>query len=155
MKDNKKLIIIGSVILAIFLIGFFIFKILAKPAADTEQIGNVLPKTSDLKKVESSVKVNVDLQPDGHYVLFKVSGIPDKYASIEYEFMYETGSGGLQGGVSSPAKIKNNQYSKEILLGTCSAGGACSYDKGVKSIKFTVLFSSSKEKRFFEKEFTL
>jgi len=150
---NKILIIGGVVILLLGLAGFFVFRgSQAKPEEDLESI---LPVSARYEKVESGVKVAVERVGDGKRVDFQVSQIPSKYKTIEYEFSYKTGTGGLQGGIGSPSTIKSGQYQKEILLGTCSAGGACTYDEGVEKIKFTIFFSTGSEKRYLEKEFSI
>ena len=154
-KNNTKLIIgvgVALLVITIFVILLF-FRQQSGVTADATK--STLPQNQELKKVENSVSVSVQQGADGRRVNFSVTNIPDKYTTIEYEFSYMTGSGRLQGGNSSPTGIKDRAYTKEILLGTCSAGGACTYDTGVKSIKFSIIFTAREEKRVFEKDFSL
>lgn len=154
-KINPKVYIGISVAIAVIVV-LTLFMVLRKQSsssAGTQK--STLPQNEALQQVENSVKVTVDKGADGHRVNFVVTNIPDKYTTIEYEFSYMTGSGRLQGGNSSPADIKDHGYTKEILLGTCSAGGACTYDAGVTSIKFSIIFTAGTERRTFEKEFSL
>lgn len=146
---------IGVAVLTVIVIVGIILVVLKRPVSDSESQQSTLPQNEMLKSVEDSVEVDVALGNDGKRVNFEVQNIPDKYETIEYEFTYLTGSGRLQGGNSSPSEIEDNQYSKEILLGTCSAGGACTYDTGVTSIKFSIIFTAGEERRSFEKEFSL
>jgi hypothetical protein len=152
---NKKLLIITSVVVLLGLIGagvWFLQKGQSQGETETE---STLPASELYEKVEKGIQVSVSRVKDGRRVNFLVTKIPAKYKTIEYEFSYKTGSGGLQGGIGSPTAIKNGQYQKEILLGTCSAGGACTYDEGVEKIKFTIFFSDGSQKRYFEKEFAI
>ncbi|MFA6005496.1 MAG: hypothetical protein WC775_03335 [Patescibacteria group bacterium] len=153
-KNTKLLIGIGVAVAVIILVSVvFLLTQQKKTTADSDE--STLPQNEVLQKVEDSVSVSVDKGSDGRRVNFEVENIPGKYTTIEYEFSYLTGSGRLQGGNSSPSKIKGGSYSKEILLGTCSAGGACTYDDGVEAIKFSIIFTSGGERRVFEKDFSL
>lgn len=66
-----------------------------------------------------------------------------KASSIEYEIEYQTGTS-VQGGsgLISPAK-ETLPYQKTIFLGTCSAGGACSYHEDVKGGTLILRFKNS------------
>ena len=151
---KNKPLIIGVVLVGLaIIIGVFLFRGSSQKPA--EEAGGTLPASQRYEKVEPGVKVSVKRVGDGRRVDFQVSNILKKYKTIEYEFSYQTGSGGLQGGIGSPSPIKNNSYQKEILLGTCSAGGACTYDEGVEKIKFTIFFSTGSDKRYLEKEFDI
>jgi len=154
LKANK--FIVGGVIVAVLFIGVFLFTRMGKKTTTGEEgLGGTLPRLENYKKAESSIKASATLQKDGKHVQFSVANIPTKYKKIEYEFTYKTATGALQGGMSSPTKIKSGAYEKEILLGTCSAGGACTYDQGVTEIKFSMLFDTGSEKRLLEKTFSL
>lgn len=151
---KNKILIIGAVMVVLaIIVGVLLFR--NSSQQPTEEPGNTLPVSQRYEKVEKGIKVEVQRVKDGRRVDFLVTEIPAKYKTIEYEFSYQTGSGGLQGGIGSPSAIKNNSYQKEILLGTCSAGGACTYDEGVEKIKFTIFFSTGSEKRYLEKEFSI
>jgi hypothetical protein len=115
-KDKKKLYIGMGIILVILISVFIFWRGQNNSTTDAEKTENVLPKTENLKKVENTVKVSAVRVGDGKRVKFTVTNIPDKYKKIEYQFVYQTGSGGLQGSNSSPSTIKNNRYEKEILL---------------------------------------
>jgi len=153
MKNKKKALIALALVLILIIIGGWIFKKSSQP--EVEQKESTLPASERYEKVEPGIKVSVERVKDNRRVDFQVKNIPSHYKTIEYEFSYQTASGGLQGGIGSPSAIKNGRYQKEILLGTCSAGGACTYDEGVEKIKFTVFFSTGSQKRYLEKEFAI
>ena len=151
---NKKIIFIILGIVVLLLVGvFMVFK--NKDVNLEQELESTLPVSQNYEKIPEKIAVEVLLIKNNKWVNFSVSEIPPKYKTIEYEFSYKTGSGGLQGGIGSPTPIKNGQYEKEILLGTCSAGGACTYDEGVEKIKFTIFLSTQTEKKYYEKEFSL
>ncbi len=149
---NKALIIAGLVVFLI-IVSVLVFKKTSRVEVDNQE--STLPASQRYEKVEPGIKVTVERVKDNRRVDFQVSEIPSKYKTIEYEFSYKTASGGMQGGIGSPSTIKKGAYQKEILLGTCSAGGACTYDEGVEKIKFTIFFSTGSQKRYFEKEFAI
>lgn len=156
MKQNKLKIYVGiGIVVCILLLVGVVVVIGGRGKTTTETQKSTLPQNEELQVVENGVKVSAKAGADGRRVNFMVSNIPSKYTTIEYEFSYLTGTGRLQGGNSSPAEIKNGEYTKEILLGTCSAGGACTYDTGVTSIKFSIIFTAGDERRTFVKEFSL
>lgn len=151
---NKKIIFIVVGVLILLVVGVLMVFNSKKTDSDTE-LKSTLPISQNYQKIPEKITVDVELIKNNKWVNFKVSDIPAKYKTIEYEFSYKTSSGGLQGGIGSPSTIKNGQYQKEILLGTCSAGGACTYDEGVEKIKFTIFLSTLTDKRYYEKEFSL
>jgi hypothetical protein len=151
---NKKLLIIGGIVL-LLLFGAVVWFARQSNSAKEEVLQSTLPQSASYEKIQEKINVSVERVKDNRRVNFVVSEVPAKYKTIEYEFSYKTASGGLQGGIGSPSTLKNGRYEKEILLGTCSAGGACTYDEGVKKIKFTIFFSTAAEKRYFEKEFDI
>lgn len=154
MKNQTALIISVVVLIAVLGGGFLVVKNFLKPTNT--------PTSSDAPKIEyppvdSSVEVNVKLKSDGKSVILSVAKIPAGTDSIDYEFNYITGEGLPKGAIG---KIRNSDISgeaatKDVLLGTCSTGGKCTYDTGVKSVKVTLLFHNSDETKQFVKEFTL
>ncbi len=154
MKNKiLALSVVAIGLLTVVLAGIFFVK---NHQPKSEQgLESTLPVSQRYQKVESGVKVTVQRVGDGRRVDFHVDKILSKYKTIEYEYSYKTSTGGLQGGIGSTTKIKDGRYQKEILLGTCSAGGACTYDEGVEKIKFTIFFSTGAEKRYFEKTFNI
>lgn len=63
--------------------------------------------------------------------------------TIEYELEYQAGTS-VQGGVGTIFPSKDTApYEVRILLGSCSAGGACSYHEGVKGGTILLRFKGS------------
>lgn len=63
-------------------------------------------------------------------------------SSIEYELEYQTGTS-VQAGIGSLAVNNSRAPVTTVLLGSCSAGGACSYHEGVKGGTLLLRFKGS------------
>jgi hypothetical protein len=135
-KSNKKLlIIIAVVVVLIALVGGGIFaatKMMKKPAP-------AAPKQSQKKRISDPVNIIdqkdrpfMEVKPiDARNIAVVVNEVKKPATNMDYELEYQTASSleGLTGVLelgSLPA------ITKPILLGTCSAGGACRYHENVQ-----------------------
>lgn len=110
-----------------------------------------------LPQVDSSVTVTLTKSPKANTVVLKVSGMAGKYASVGYEFSYE--SKGLIKGVNSGSKPLDvsgkDSFDREVYLGTCSRND-CTPDVGVTKISVVLEFTDTAGKRSqFSKDFEL
>ena len=64
-------------------------------------------------------------------------------SSIEYDVEVQAGTTIQGGGGEIDPKKEKAPFTKDIFLGTCSAGGACSYYKDVKGGTYVVRFKGS------------
>lgn len=150
MKLNKKIYIGGLVVLAVLVIGFFIFgrkqknKVTIEDASPTDQI---------LPTVDSSVKVSLTSQTGNKEMLLKVSNMPNNTQSVDYELSYQTAQQGLQGVIGTVTNEGDN-LEKKLTLGTCSSG-TCVYHQVVGKIKLTLKFTGEYGEKIFEKEYEL
>ena len=95
-----------------------------------------------LPTVTEDVVVEVIPENGNKAITLKISGIPDKTLSIEYELTYVTGDG-LPRGVLGEIKLDENEKEiirDNIVLGTCSSG-KCVYDLGVEKIDLSLKFN--------------
>lgn len=130
---KKPQIIIGVVVLLLLVggIGFAAKQLMSKPTEQTD--------TNTKKKVAEPVNVipveerpflEIEPQADGRNVVIRVSELKKEATEVDYELEYQSGSL-LQGAfgtidlASVPAELK-------VLLGSCSAGGACTYHEDVQ-----------------------
>lgn len=155
--DKKTIYIIGGVITAI-LIAVTVFILMRGKKAET-QTDTMKPPTQEeiIPTVDSSVKVEIIPHLEKKRFDLSVKGIPKDTTALEYELTYQTAKGGLPG-YSSAIDIKSGQDSyekKDFLLGTCSTGGACTYDEVVGPLKVTIKFTGSYGDKLFEKDFEL
>jgi hypothetical protein len=146
MFKNKTLVTVIVVVIVAVLAGggYFLFGKSKAPAAETEEMQDVVLKLSP-----EDVGLSMTPSPDSKKVKFaidKLSGI----TSVEYELTYEADStaaeqseGGeprVQRGVTGEASIdsgKSKYESPWLDLGSCSKN-VCRYDKGVNSLTLTL-----------------
>lgn len=159
---KKKPIILIIAVLIIIGFGLVFTKKLnnngpkATPTPDPEQ--NVLEKI-----FESTLDVTLAPRSDYHAFTLTIKNLKEKgYASFEYEISYDAQSSEepgqiiTQGSASKePIIVTEDDFSREILLGTCSKN-VCKYDKGVTSVKVTLrLVTTDGKTHLWEKEFSL
>jgi hypothetical protein len=123
-------------------------------------------KTSVKKSVEIKLADNekpiISLVPttDGHTLNLKISSIPSKFSTVEYELIYTAKDGTLEieKGVSGTVKPSNSTIEKDLLLGTASCTNGCKYkyDEGVNGGTLNVtLKTDDNQYASFETPFTL
>lgn len=153
MKNKVTLIYIA---LAVVLLGtgFVVYKAVSAPkqtqVAEEEQ-QEILPQ------VDASVQVTLVKAAKANTVVLKVSAMAGKYASVGYEFSYE--SKGLIKGVNSGSKPLDvsgkDSFEREVYLGTCSKND-CTPDIGVKKISVVLEFTDTAGKKSqFSKDFDI
>lgn len=140
----KKSILIPIVLLVIAAIGtgawFF-----------TRQPEEVLPEPTPVKKriSEPVNQIPVSERPylqiiplaDGHNIKLQVNNLKKPAGEMAYELEYQAGS--LLQGVFGQLTLTNTpKTSDAILLGSCSAGGACTYHEDVKGGTLLARFSN-------------
>lgn len=108
-------------------------KFMAKPKQDS----TVVEDTKQKRRVEQLNQISVDerpymvIQPDGTRNLkLSVMELKKPASSVEYELEYQAGS--LLQGAFGQVELANTPATADILLGSCSAGGACTYHEDVK-----------------------
>jgi len=139
MKNNKFLIITGSIIIAVLVIGlgFFILKnrgssVKTAPVAQQDQ---TVPTLSP-----NDIGMNLSLIQSGKFanngVEMKINKISD-ISSIDYELDY-TSKGDLPRGAIGHIDVKpsDSQITQQLPFGTCS--DVCHFDQEVKNIKITL-----------------
>lgn len=132
-KSNKMMLIGGGVVLALLIIVAGIFAYSKMNSKTTDE--NAQPTTK--KKVVAPTNVipvaerpYVEIDPvDARNIQIVVNTTKKDADSVDYEIEYQTESSleGAQGNIelgTLPATAK-------VLLGSCSAGGACRYHTGV------------------------
>ncbi len=134
MKKNLPLIIAAVGILIVLIGGsVFAYTKMSKKPADAG-------KKEETKKKRVSLTPNlipvaerpyIQISPkDGRNITLSINEVKKSATSAEYELEYQTESN-LEGAVGT-LELASLPVSKDILLGSCSAGGACRYHKDVK-----------------------
>jgi hypothetical protein len=108
--------------------------------------------TSSKKRIQEPVnQIPVSERPyltisphaDGHNITLAVETLKLPAEIVEYELEYQAGS--LLQGAFGQFELNNLPAREQILLGSCSAGGACSYHEDVKGGSLLTRFSGDKE----------
>lgn len=143
LKKNQQLII-GVIIVAVLAIGGGVFAwSRMNTKTDTTQVAE--PKK---KKVADPVNVlavperpYIQIAPlaDGRNLELIVKHLNKPATSVEYELEYQAGS--LLQGAFGEIELGSVPAQAKILLGSCSAGGACTYHEDVKGGTLLTRFS--------------
>ncbi len=138
-----KKILPAVLILAVIGGGVFAFSKLRSKSQDSD-------KTSKKKRIEEPTNViavnerpYIQIVPhsDGHNLSLKVNEVKKEAVSVEYELEYQAGS--LLQGAFGQLNIDSLPATKKVLLGSCSAGGACSYHEDVRGGTLLTRFNGS------------
>lgn len=129
----KKLIpLIGVVLVLLVVGGVFAFSQLRGDQADSQ------PQQAQKKRVaEPTNVIPVDQRPylsispvDARNLSLSVNAVKKPATAVEYELEYQAGS--LLQGAFGELELGTLPASKTILLGSCSAGGACTYHEDIQ-----------------------
>lgn len=133
--QNKKLpLIIGVIVLIGLAIGAGIFAFTRK-SSPSDQAGQPQTKKKiavPVNIIEVNDRPYVQIVPlaDGHNLNLVVKSIKKPATEVEYELEYQAGSQ-LQGAFGL-IELANLPAEFKILLGSCSAGGACTFHENVQ-----------------------
>ncbi len=143
MKKNKylPLVIVGVVLL----IGFGVFaftKMNGKsdaPVAEEPTKKKRITQELDTIPVEDRPYIRVLPQANGRNVEIHVINTQLAADTMEYELEYQAGT--LLQGAFGSMEVTDLPAEKDILLGSCSAGGACTYHEDVRGGTLLVNFT--------------
>lgn len=142
MKKNKKVTVTVIIGLFILLVGgiFAATKLMntSDQSADTTKQKKKLTPELDTIPVEERPYIVILPQAGGKNVEIIVNDIKKDATSMEYELEYQAGT--LLQGAFGSLDLASFPAKKEILLGSCSAGGACTYHEDVKGGTLLVSF---------------
>ncbi|MBP7774404.1 hypothetical protein KA078_01290 [Candidatus Woesebacteria bacterium] len=130
---QKQLVIIGGIVVALLGVGgFAAYKQLNKPAA---VVATPAPQKKKITEPVNIIPVAerpvLHMVPgaDGRRVTVVVDAVKKDAALMDFELEYNT-ENLIQGGAGQ-IDLAKLPAQKEFLLGSCSAGGACTYHKDV------------------------
>lgn len=145
MKLAQQQKVIAAVMLVVLLvIGGGIFAFSRQSKAPVEQT----PQTAQKKKISEPVNqiavserpyIQILPQADGRNLILQVNSTPKPAESAEYELEYQAGT--LLQGAFGLIELESMPGTAKILLGSCSAGGACTYHTDVKGGSLVLKFS--------------
>lgn len=141
MKKNQ--IIIAGIVILVLVVGLPVGYVLTRPAEAEPE-----PITEERKLITAPVNIiDVDQRPymtlvprnDGREIALEVVSLNKPADEVEFELEYSAGDM-LQGAFGS-IDLSGGAGEYKVLLGSCSAGGACSYHENVTGGKATLNFS--------------
>lgn len=143
---NKKLlgpIVAGLLILAAA--GFGVSKIISylKPS-DSDQQKNKVAEQVNVIPVSERPYVQISPQADGRNIILIVKDLKSPAETVEYELEYQSGT--LLQGAFGFIDLASVPAQEQVLLGSCSAGGKCSYHEDVQGGKLLLRFLQGEDK---------
>ena len=144
---NKKLIpvIIGVVVL-LLVGGALAAKTFLGKNQETEEAPQVKKKVTlpvNVISLSERPLVSIEPQTDGRNIVIGVSEVRKQATEAEYELEYQAGS--LLQGAANVFSLDDVPTTQKILLGSCSAGGACTYHEDVKGGTILMTFTGGSD----------
>lgn len=142
-SKNKKIFAVIGILLIVVGVGIFA-KNKTKSEAPTEEPKLKKTKISEpLNIIEVSERPYVVISPnsDGKYITIAVNSVKKDASAVDYELEYQSGS--LLQGVFGSLDLASLPISTKQLLGSCSAGGACTYHEDVIGGHLTTRFNGT------------
>lgn len=139
---QKKIIIPAVIVIVLLLIGVGAFFAFGRGAKKEETAKKKPPVNEPVNVISLSERPYISLVPraDGKELTFNLATLPKSATEMEYELEYQAGTL-LQGAFGSvDFSTEKPPVSKKILLGSCSAGGACSFHEDVQGGTITMKF---------------
>lgn len=148
MKKAALIIFVVILGLSLGIGGFWLWRGRKAPEVALEPEGRLVETT-----LEERPYITLTPSSDGHWLTLEVTRIQDA-TDLEYELLYKTASGAMQGSTSPFTFQGEDFYLKEILLGTESSGHY-DYDEGVTQGSLTVRLRGGIGTRKFVSDFHL
>jgi len=141
MKNQK--VIAGIVAVLVLLgVGVGVYSTTRKPAEVVEET------TKKKKTVRNYNVIDVDERPyvkivpvDARNISIVVDTLKKPAATVDYELEYQTGT--LVQGAFGQIELTSVPATEKILLGSCSAGGSCTYHEDIKGGELRAFFEGS------------
>ena len=144
---NKKFIPVAAVVALILVVGgvFAATQLLGKKDEPQEQVQQKKKITLPVNVISLEEKpiVSVEPQADGHNVVIGVDKVRKDAKTAEYELEYQAGT--LLQAATNVFNLDQLPTSEKILLGSCSAGGACTYHEDVKGGTLLMTFEGGSD----------
>lgn len=125
---NKKILIPAIVVIVVLLIvGVVVIAKFSKSdtVAESTSTKKVAPEQVNTIPVAERPFITIHPESDGRNLALTVISLKKTAAETEYELEYQAGS--LLQGAFGKLALNDLPSSVKILLGSCSAGGACTY----------------------------
>ena len=130
---NKKILIPAVVVVVLLVIGgAFAFSKMGKSTTVPEATPTkkAAPEQVNTIPVEERPYIQIHPETDGRNLTLTVVSLKKTASETEYELEYQAGS--LLQGAFGKLSLTSLPSSVKILLGSCSAGGACTYHTDIQ-----------------------
>lgn len=148
MKKNKK-IFIGLLVLIIVIGTGLVVWVQARnrskvPEEEESRERNRITEPINVIPVSERPYMLIEPQATGHHINLILKHLVKDAQKMEYELEYQSGE--LLQGAFDSITIEQLPLTHEIMLGSCSAGGACSYHEDIKGGSLLMRFTGGEEK---------
>lgn len=135
MKKKNKNIVVGAVLLLVLVAsGALAYtKFGGKPKETAQEEGKKKKRINEpvnVIAIEERPYIQIFPESDGHNVSLTIKEVKKPAESAEYELEYQAGS--LLQGAFGELDLSDLPATEKILLGSCSAGGACTFHENVQ-----------------------
>lgn len=153
--QKKKMMVIGGIVAALLVVAGLaggVYMMTRKPEqkeeVKTEQPEKRRRRADQFDNIPLEERPYVYVKPlaSGHDISIMISGIKKAATKVEYELEYQTGEQ-IQAAFGE-VDITGSSVSKEVLMGTRSAGGATTYHENVKGGTIVTRFSGTNDYAF-------
>jgi hypothetical protein len=130
---KKQWMIIGGIVVLVLAGGAFAYTKMNSKPADSTQDGTKKKRLNEqvnVIPVDQRPYIQIIPQADGRNLVLSLIELKKPAESAEYELEYQAGS--LLQGAFGQLALGDLPSTTKILLGSCSAGGACTYHEDVQ-----------------------
>ncbi|MEA2056249.1 MAG: hypothetical protein U9O78_00825 [Patescibacteria group bacterium] len=145
---KKKLPLIILVVVIVGLGGFFVLR--GKKANSQDQTQKEqkekkrITEPINIIPVEERPYMQIKPLADGHHIVIALNDLKKPADQYEYELEYQSGS--LLQGAFDQVDLEELPTEHKLMLGSCSAGGACTYHEDIKGGSLLTRFSQGENK---------
>lgn len=128
----KKAVPVIGALVVLGLVGFGVYSYTKKPAAVQEEPQQKKKVAEPVNVIPVSERPYLTITPhaDGRNLTIAVEALNKDATGVEYELEYQAGT--LLQGAFGQFDLDSTPASEKVLLGSCSAGGSCTYHEDVK-----------------------
>lgn len=139
---NKKIIIAVVAVLALLAGGYGIYTLTQKPAEVVEEPTKKKQTVRNYNTIEVAERPYITITPvDARNISIAIEEVKKEADTVDYELEYQTGT--LVQGAFGQIQVATTPAIDKILLGSCSAGGACTYHEDVKGGELRAFFEGA------------
>lgn len=158
-EKNKTIIIAGTVILVLLIIGIMIM-FSGKPQQDETDVSDTDEQLDEpIPTVDPSVEVSLEAINNNQDVVVTVENVPEGTEEIEVEISYEREEPELDSPIADGSfavmEPEGNRAETEIKLGTCSSGVCRYHTLTTGEIRTVLKFNGEYGERLYENTFTI